>query len=43
VLARLGKPKEVLSDLQFLSVFEAPTEDTTELHDWAVKMRKKEQ
>ena len=43
VLARLGKPKEVLSDLQLLSVFEAPTEDTTELHDWAVKMRKKEQ
>lgn len=43
VLARLGKPKEVLSDLQLLSVFEAPTEDTTELHDWAVKMREKEQ
>ena len=42
VLARLGRPKEVLADLQFVSVFEAPNEDSTQLHDWAVKASKEE-
>jgi tetratricopeptide (TPR) repeat protein len=41
-LARLGRPKEVLSDLRLVSVFEAPTEDSTQLHDWAVKWSKEE-
>jgi tetratricopeptide (TPR) repeat protein len=42
VLARLGRPKEVLADLQFVSVFEAPNEDSTQLHDWAVKASKEQ-
>jgi tetratricopeptide (TPR) repeat protein len=42
VLARLGRPKEVLADLQFVSVFEAPTEDSTQLNDWAVKASKEQ-
>lgn len=37
VLARLGRPKEVLADLQFVNVFEAPNADSNQLHDWAVK------
>jgi len=42
VLARLGKPKEVLADLQFVSFFEAPNENSTQLHDWAVKAIKEQ-
>jgi len=36
-LAELKKPKEVLADLQVVSVFEAPNDLSTQLHDWAVK------
>jgi len=41
VLARLGRPKEVLADLQFVSVFEAPNVESNQLHDWAVKASSK--
>ena len=41
VLARLGRPAEVLADLQFVGFFEAPNENSTQLHDWAVKAIKR--
>ena len=39
-LAELKKPKEVLVDLQIVSVFEEPNDLSTQLHDWAVKASK---
>jgi len=42
VLARLGRPKKVLADLQFVSFFETPNENSTQLHDWAVKAIKEQ-
>jgi tetratricopeptide (TPR) repeat protein len=42
VLARLGRPEEVLADLQFVSVFESPNENSTQVHDWAVMASRKQ-
>ena len=39
-LAELKRPREVLADLQVVNVFEAPTDLSTQLHDWAVKATK---
>ena len=39
-LAELKRPREVLADLQVVSVFEAPNDLSTQLHDWAVKATK---
>ena len=36
-LAKLKRPKEVLADLQVVSIFEAPDDYSTQLNDWAVK------
>jgi tetratricopeptide (TPR) repeat protein len=43
VFAHYGMPKEVLADLKIVSVFEAPDEFSTPLHDWAVKAGKDQQ
>jgi tetratricopeptide (TPR) repeat protein len=41
-LAELKKPKQVLADLQVVSVFETPNDLSTQLHDWAVKASKEQ-
>jgi len=42
-LAELKRPKEVLADLQVVSILEAPDDLSTQLHDWAVKASKEQQ
>jgi tetratricopeptide (TPR) repeat protein len=39
-LARLERPKDALADLQFVAIFEAPDDFSTQLHDWAVAAMK---
>lgn len=36
-LAHLGRPQAALADWKVVSVFEAPDDFSTQLHDWAVK------
>jgi|GEM_PF-4621923 len=41
-LAKLRRPKELVEDLKFVSIFEAPNDLSTYLHDWAVHAGKEQ-